>query len=197
MKVILTGYRATGKTVVGMLLSKKMKLPFVDTDRLIERAAGLPIRDIVAQFGWEEFRRREACIVATLPQMPPCVVSTGGGVILSAANREALKQAGTVIWLKLPAAEIVRRLQHDGQTEQTRPAFTSDDLEKETQAVLAQRLPLYEQTADFAVDTQGKSIVRVADDIYELLVETGVVAGIGAFQKKSRKTSGRGTDHGG
>ncbi len=186
MKVILTGYRATGKTVVGMLLAKKLKLPFVDTDRLIEKAAGLPIRDIVAQFGWDDFRLRESRTVAALPAMPPCVVSTGGGIVLSAANRDALKNAGKVVWLKAPMVDIVERLKRDAQNAQIRPAFTSDDLETETETMLRKRMPLYEQSADFTVDTRGNSIVRVADDIYQCLIEAGVVSELNKLRKRSK-----------
>ncbi len=186
MKVILIGYRATGKSTVGRLLSKRLKIPFADTDQMIEETEGLPIKDLVAQDGWSAFRKKEKEAVGSLLEKGLCVVATGGGVILSAENRALLKKLGVVVYLKASSHDILERLTRDAQDEQTRPQFTSGNLADETVAVLSERMPLYESTADFTVDTEGKSVVRVANEIYEYLLETGAVAGINKAKKRSK-----------
>lgn len=175
MKIILIGYRATGKSTVGLLLSKKLKIPFVDTDHLIEEAAGISIKELIAQKGWEEFRKRETEAVASLQEKNICVVATGGGVILAEANRLLLKTAGVVVYLKAPFATILERLERDAKNQQIRPRFTTANLAEETLAVLAERIPLYESSSDFTVDTQDKNIVRVTEDIYQYLLEAGII----------------------
>lgn len=187
MKVILIGYRATGKSTIGLLLSKKIRVPFVDTDQLIEKAAGMPIKKMVASDGWEKFREKETEAIASLRNMNICVVATGGGAILSAANRDLLKKMGILIYLKTPLPDIVERLERDGEREQTRPQFTSGDLAAETEAILAKRVPLYESIADYTVETDGKSVVRISDDIYQHLLETGVVFEIDKMKKEFKK----------
>jgi len=178
MKVILIGYRATGKSTVGKILSQKLRIPFVDTDQLIEEAAGMPIKEIVARHGWEVFRDQETKVIASLRNLNLCVVATGGGAILSAENRELLKNMGGLVYLKAPLSDIVERLRRDAHHEQIRPQFTSENLEAETLAVLKDRIPIYESVADFTVDTEGKSIVRVSDEIYQHLLDTGMVSDI-------------------
>jgi len=187
MKVILIGYRASGKSTVGRHLAKKLKLSFVDTDQLIEEASGLAIKDMIAQTGWISFREKEKEAVASLEGRGPCVVSTGGGVILDEENRALLKSLGVVVYLQTPASDILERLTRDAGEEQTRPQFTAASLAEETQAVLSQRIPLYEVCADFMVDTEGKSVVRVAEEIYERLLEQGVVSEINKEKKKLKK----------
>jgi shikimate kinase len=183
MKVIIIGYRATGKSTVGLLLSEKLQIPFVDTDQLIEDTAGMPIKALVARHGWETFRKKETEAIASLCDGNLCVVATGGGAILSGVNRELLKNMGTLIYLKTPLPDIVERLKQDAQAEQIRPQFTSGNLIEETIAALEERIPIYESTADFTVDTNGKSIARVSDDIYQHLLEAGIVSDINKTKK--------------
>lgn len=184
MKVILIGYRATGKSTVGKLLSKKLKIPFVDTDQLIEDTAGMPIKEIIAIKGWEKFREKETAAIASLHNMTLGVVASGGGAIISGVNRELLRNMGTLVYLKTPLDDIVERLKRDAQTEQIRPQFTSGNLVAETIAALKERIPIYETAADFTVDTDGKSIVRVSDEIYQHLLETGIVSDINKLKKR-------------
>ncbi|MEN6469011.1 MAG: shikimate kinase [Smithella sp.] len=189
MKVILIGYRATGKSTVGLLLSKKLKIPFVDTDRLIEAAAGMPIKEIVAQEGWAKFRERETEAVASLDRRKVCVVATGGGAILASHNRDLLKKMGVLVWLKAPLADMVERLERDAGHEQLRPKLTSENLAAETLAVLKERMPVYESVADFTVDTKDQSVVQVADSIYQCLLEAGHVFEINKLKNKHKKQS--------
>lgn len=186
MKVILIGYRATGKSTVGRYLSRRLHIPFWDTDRIIEETAGMPIKDLVAREGWPAFREKEKEAVASLRDRGLGVVSTGGGVILAEENRKLLKGLGPVIYLKACLPDILERLMRDARGRQTRPQFTAESLADETAAVLAQRIPLYEATADFIVDTEAKNVVRVTEEIYEYLLETGAVSGINKEIKQMR-----------
>lgn len=186
MKIILIGYRATGKSTIGLLLAQKIRIPFVDTDQLIEKSAGMPIKKIVASDGWEIFRKKETEVIASLNNTGLCVVATGGGAILSGVNRDILKKTGILIYLKTPLHDIVERLERDAQHEQTRPQFTSGGLTAETAAILAERVPLYESIADFTVDTNGKNVVRVSEEIYQYLLEAGIVSEINKARKKIR-----------
>lgn len=173
MKIILIGYRATGKSTVGRLLSRKLKVAFCDTDAIVEKAAGKLIKEIVALEGWDLFRAREKDAVRSLEQKGACVVATGGGVVLDRENVEILKRAGVVIWLKTPLKDIIARLKRDAQTEATRPQFSSGNIVQETQDIMQQRLPLYEKTADYVVDTAGKNPAQVAEEIYLYLLKSG------------------------
>ena len=197
MKVFLIGYRAAGKTTVGRLLSRKLKIPFADTDQLIEAAARMPIKELVARGGWDAFREKETEAIASLRGTGLGVVATGGGAVLSEDNRIMLKEMGSVIYLKTPPDLIVERLKRDARESGVRPQFTAETLEAETISVLAQRVPVYESVADFTGDTSDKGIVQVNDDIYQLLLETGIVADIDKTKKQLRRKKIGGGENGG
>jgi len=169
MKVILIGYRACGKSTVGKLLAAKLKIPFRDTDLLVEESLGMPIKEIVASYGWDYFRAREKEAIQQTAHKGTCVVATGGGAVLSEENVDLLKKMGVVVWLSAPLADIVERLAADAESQETRPQFTADSLAEETATVLQQRIPLYEKAADYSLDTSGKSASQVAEDILKYL----------------------------
>ena len=112
-RIILIGYRGSGKTTVGQLLAARLGWAFADTDAAIEAAAGRSIADIFATEQEAGFRDREAAIVQQLCQRPRLVLATGGGVVLRPANRTVLRSAGFVVWLQVSAEVAWSRLQAD------------------------------------------------------------------------------------
>lgn len=178
MKVVLIGYRACGKSTVGKMLADKLKIPFWDTDLLVEEQSGQTIKDIVAARGWDFFRAREKEAVQKLAQKSSCVIATGGGVVLDPENIVVLKMMGIVVWLDTPLEDIIKRLYEDAQTDALRPQFTAGDLVCETTGILRQRIALYKEAAHFSLDTAGKNALQVAEEIYGYLLEAGISAKI-------------------
>jgi len=165
MKIVLVGYRATGKSTVGRLLAAKLKIPFWDTDLLVEESLGVPIKEIIAVNGWEFFRAREKEALQKLAQEAAGVIATGGGIVLASENMDLLKRMGVVVWFNAPLEDIIDRLQNDAQIDARRPQFTDGNLVQETVDTLRRRIPLYEKAADFTVYTGGKSTEQVAEEI--------------------------------
>ncbi len=153
--IYLIGYRATGKTVVGKALARKLNRRFIDADQYIEQAAQMPISEIVSRFGWDEFRRSESAVIAELSNQDNLVVATGGGVVLDPQNVNILKQTGIVVWLDASPDTIIARMQNDPQTKTQRPSLstTTTPLADEVIDTLTHRLPLYDQTAHIRIDT--------------------------------------------
>jgi len=173
MKVILIGYRATGKSTVGTLLSAKLKIPFRDTDALVEKNMEMPVKEIVALHGWDFFRNKEKEAILTLTQEGACVIATGGGVVLDKENVDLLSQAGVIIWLNAPLHDIISRLNNNTPGASVRPQFTDWDIVQETIYLMKQRFPLYENAANHTVETANKSPLQVTEEIYQYLVESG------------------------
>ena len=184
MKIILIGCRASGKSTVGRLLSRKLGVPFVDADQLVEKTAGMSIAEMVALKGWQEFRRRETQTLASLQDPSVCVLATGGGVVLADENRRLLKKTGVVIYLKADLPDVVERLRRDAKNTQSRPPLTDGDLIKETRSVLLQRAPLYRSVADYTVETRNSNAEQVAEEIYRQLLEAGSVSKMQALKQK-------------
>ena len=180
MNVVLIGYRATGKSTVGKILSAKLKVAFWDTDAMVEKSMAMPIKEIVALHGWNYFRAKERETIKYLTQKEDCVIATGGGVVLFRENVkllkqnvDLLKQAGVIIWLNAPLQDIIERLKEDAQKEATRPQFTPGNIIQETIDIMRRRLPLYESAADYVVDTLEKNPEQIAEEIYQYLLKSG------------------------
>ncbi|MDH4083834.1 MAG: shikimate kinase [Nitrospira sp.] len=160
--VVLIGYRGTGKSAVGRILASRLDRTLLSTDTEIVRLAGQTIPEIVEQHGWESFRDLESQICQQLTGRQGLVVDTGGGIILRPQNVAVLKQVGTVFWLTASVETIATRIGGDTQ----RPSLTVvKSFIDEIQEVLRERLPKYQSSADHVIETEGKSLRQVADDI--------------------------------
>ena len=163
--IYLTGYRCTGKTTVGRLLAKKMNWSFIDADEVLVEDAGMNVAEIVEKSGWDDFRNRESAILKRISQGKNQVVATGGGVILREENRQVMKETGTVVWLKASIDTISERMAGDEKTDGQRPGLTDKGALAEIEETLTQRLPLYKEARDFTVETDGKTVEGIRDEI--------------------------------
>jgi shikimate kinase len=159
--LFLVGYRCTGKTTIARLVAGRLGWPWLDADGVLEERAGRSIRAVFAEEGEAGFRRRESEVLEDLCRRPGHVIATGGGVVLSAANRARLRAAGPVVWLTADPETIWRRLKADATTAERRPALTVGGL-AEVRQLLEAREPLYRDVAHFTVETAGRSPEEVA-----------------------------------
>jgi len=156
----------TGKTTVGRQLARKLKMEFYDSDRVIEERTGVDIPLIFEKEGEDGFRAREAAIIDELTQKNNIVLATGGGVILNAENRNHLVNRGTVFYLKSNLKTLVERTSKD----KSRPLLQGEEsVEAILKRLLEQRGPLYEETADYIVETANNSIHSVIQAIIKHL----------------------------
>jgi len=164
--IFLIGLMGTGKTTVGRQLSRKLKMDFYDSDRVIEERTGADIPLIFEKEGEDGFRKRETEIIDELTQKTNIVLATGGGSILTAGNRQFLAERGTVFYLKSNLKTLVERTSKD----KSRPLLQADEPIKDIlRRLLEQRGPLYEATADFTIETANNSIHNVIQAIIKHL----------------------------
>ena len=167
--IVLIGMMGSGKSSVGRMLARELGTPAIDLDREIERRAALSVAEVFSVFGEAHFRRleeEELCAVAE--RTYPCVLSLGGGAVMSERGMLALRaKAKRIIYLQTPIAELLRRLR---RSPIRRPLLenTSDPAGRLAE-LLAVRGPLYEYHADFVVDTDGKRLSAVAQEILDRL----------------------------
>lgn len=156
----------TGKTTVGRQLSRKLKMDFYDSDRVIEERTGADIPLIFEKEGEEGFRRRETAVIDELSQKSNIILATGGGAVLDAENRKHLVSRGTVFYLKSNLNTLLNRTSKD----KNRPLLHADEPPKVIlKRLLEQRGPLYEETADYVITTANNSIHRVIQAIIKRL----------------------------
>lgn len=162
MHIILIGFMGAGKTTVGRTLSKETGISLFDTDLLIETRAGMRVSKIFEISGEEEFRRLETETVRELADTSgDWVLSTGGGLPLKEENRRLLRQAGTVVYLRVRPETVIRRLKGDT----SRPLLSGEDVRDRVRALLESRSPVYESTAHLTVDVDEKSPVEICREI--------------------------------
>ncbi len=148
MKLIIIGPMASGKSVVGRKLSKKLGLQFFDTDAEIERSAGASISWIFDVEGEAKFREREYQVLNKIIHENKYVISTGGGIILKAENTELLKK-GTVIYLETSIQSQLERTMND----KNRPLLQNSlDKESTLRDLAKKRNPIYENLADITIN---------------------------------------------
>jgi shikimate dehydrogenase len=175
MRIILCGFRGTGKTDCGRLLSQLTGLPFYDTDTLIEEESGRTIHEIFEHLGEPAFREHERSVISRLPSSP-CVVSTGGGSVVDSENVTSLRRGSTMFLLEADERTIEKRINLT-----TRPALTALPLREEIHTLLEQRRIFYLSAADFCIDTSAKNQNEVCLAIRRILAEGTALPG--AIQK--------------
>lgn len=158
--IYLIGYMGSGKSTVAECLSTEMNMAYIEMDNAIEKQEGLSIKDMFQAYGESYFRRKETDFLKGLNE--DTIVSTGGGVILSDENRRLLSR-GSVIYLKASWSTIIDRLNGDSM----RPLWKGDT--KEKQKHFENRLPLYEEAADYIVSVDGRTPQQVAEAIVQCL----------------------------
>jgi shikimate kinase len=169
--VFLVGMPGSGKSTVGRQLSRRLQLPFFDSDHLIEQRLGCSIREYFAREGEAAFRDLEQQVLAELAQGPDAVVATGGGAVIREANRNALRAGGKVIYLRSTPEELYRRLRHDTQ----RPLLQVADPMARLRTLYAERDPLYRETAHFQIETGRPSVPTLVNMIVMQLELAGLL----------------------
>lgn len=179
--IFLVGPRACGKTTVGRALAQRLNLPFADTDHYILKNTGSTVAQIVATEGWPEFRLRESEALRTIAANHPqgAVIATGGGMVLDAQNRSFMREQGHVFYLSAPVEALVARLSSNPLATQ-RPSLTGGDIADEIRQVLAERLPLYKQTAHHLLDASlpPRRICSLAMDALRAVTANGQQADV-------------------
>jgi shikimate kinase len=169
MNIVLIGFRGTGKSTIGKLLSNHLKRDFIDTDEYIVNSTEKTIKDIFLERGEEGFRTIEAEAVAVVSKMDNQIISAGGGVILNNKNVINLKNNGTLVLLQATPEIIHKRLSLDEKTADQRPSLTGKEAFEEIKHLIHKRLPLYDKAADHTIDTSHKSREEIVDDIIKFI----------------------------
>lgn len=163
-KIFFIGGRGAGKTTVGRALAHTLGWGFVDTDTLVEKTAGMTIASLVEKYGWKYFRELEKGALEQACSMENVVVSTGGGIVLNPENRILLHSSGFVVWLSAEAEVLVSRIgSREGWS--SRPSLTGASPAEEMAQVLAQREPLYRETATLILDA-SLPVPELVEKIY-------------------------------
>ncbi len=160
--LVLTGFMGTGKTSVGRKIAQRLEVPFFDIDALIETREAQSVRAIFETQGQAYFRAREAEWCTWLARAETAVIATGGGALVDPRNRSAFGCC-YIVCLDAAPLEIAARLGNARE----RPLLSDPSALERIERLLSERRAAYAALARH-VDTTGKSIAQVAEEIIAL-----------------------------
>lgn len=163
--LILVGPMGAGKSTIGRLLAKELRLPFRDSDKEIEQRTGASIPLIFDVEGEQGFREREHAAIADLCTLDGVVLATGGGAVLRDDNRSALRAGGRVVYLCTSVEQQLERTSRD----RNRPLLQAPDPRAVLETLMATRDPLYREIADVVVETDERPPRLVVMEILDRL----------------------------
>jgi len=170
--IVLVGMMGVGKSSIGRRLAARLAVPFVDADAEIEKAAGMSISDIFARHGEADFRSGEARVIARLLDGAPQVLATGGGALMNAGTRAAIKDKGVSIWLNAEFDVLMRRI---NKRKNERPMLQTADPAATLRELLVAREPIYAK-ADITIQSREAPHEAIVGEI---------IAALAAFLKVS------------
>jgi shikimate kinase len=163
--IFLVGLMGAGKTTVGRLLARRLKMRFIDSDHEVECRCGVKIPTIFEIEGEAGFRIREQQAIAELTALDGIVLATGGGAVLAEENRRRLAACGTVVYLRARPEDLYARVRHD----RNRPLLANADPLARLRELHAERDPLYRSVADLVVETGSQSVQALARELFTKL----------------------------
>lgn len=166
--LFLIGPMGSGKSAVGRALAVQLHRHFYDSDDEIESRTGVDVAFVFEKEGESGFRQREAKAIAELTTRTGIVLATGGGAVLSAANRRHLGARGFVVYLQTSVDEQLRRIRHGRE----RPLIAGEDeIERRRvlETLMSQRAAKYEELADLIVETSGRKVNAVVREVLHRL----------------------------
>lgn len=160
--IVMVGLMGAGKTSVGRALARHLGIPFVDSDKEIEKAAGCSVVDIFSMYGEKEFRRVEQKVIERIIDTPPLVkvISTGEGAFITEAVRQTVLEKALTIWLKADLELLVKRTNF----RHTRPQLLNTDSRQILAQLISERYNIY-ALADIMVETRDENIHKTLNKV--------------------------------
>lgn len=160
--IILIGMPGAGKSTMGVILAKALRMTFIDTDIVIQEKTGRLLQEIIDTQGAEAFKTIEEETILSL-RCYNAVIATGGSVVFSRRAMKYLKSKGVVIYLDIPYGEMVQRLRNI--TTRGLVLIAGQSLSD----LYNQRIPLYEQYADITIDCSTDDFETCVKKIIDIL----------------------------
>ena len=160
--IILEGFMGSGKSAVAKTLAKRLQLPLVDVDKMIEAKLKMKTTEVYDRFGDAYYRAMETMILIDLQASTQrSIIVLGSGLALMPKNAEYLKNLGRVYYLKVKKETVVAKL-----AKQEKHAWLrAGDLEERVSKMMKEREPAYRRIANVTVEVDGKSVEEICNEI--------------------------------
>ena len=146
--IVLIGMPSSGKSTLGVVLAKTLRMQFVDTDLIIQQKTGKRLQELINENGTDFFLKTEQEIVCSL-DLEGFVIATGGSVVLSDKAMQSLKDNSVIIYLEASLEELDLRLNN------IKTRGIAMEKGESLESVYIKRKPLYERYADIIVSSEN------------------------------------------
>ena len=167
--IFIIGMMGTGKSIIASLLSKKLNIPFIDTDKDLEDILNLSLEEFFKKFSEKKFRELESTyfvehVNSSMGNIQNIIYATGGGIVINKKNRDVFKNYGRTILLNASIETIIKRLENDSKK---RPLFTNKNA---LENIWNERKHYYHKCSDIIIDTDNKEPQTIAKEIIKKLI---------------------------
>ena len=173
--IALIGFMGSGKTTVGKRIQEMYPMyQFLDSDEEIVKRAGMSIPEIFESQGEAAFRKMECDYLKELSENPAdsrIILSTGGGMPMNPDSGKILKEKAFTVYLYADVDELYERLKND----KGRPLLQVEDRRAVISDMYEKRNPVYSQVATYKVNTAGRLVDEVCDEIigtYNMFIQS-------------------------
>jgi XRE family aerobic/anaerobic benzoate catabolism transcriptional regulator len=164
-RIALIGLRGAGKSTLGAALAKRLAMPFVEIDKVIEQKHGATAATLFEVYGHGAFRRYEReCLAGIVASHVSAVIATAGGIVADEETFARLLDETHVVWVQASPSEHMRRVMEQGDF---RPMQHNRDAMKDLVAILDARAPSYGR-ADATLDTSGKTVEACVGELQKI-----------------------------
>lgn len=160
-RIVLIGYRGTGKTTVGKQLANQLGWKYFSTDDMVEELSKMSIEEFVAKFSWRKFREIEIKVIQQLKNIKNTIIDCGGGVVEDEGNMKILKNKSFMVWLDAEILDIKKRLKKGLPRPLLSGKTVSDDIEHN----YPRRKTLYRKYANICVNSSKDSVQTICQTI--------------------------------
>ena len=173
-RIFLTGLPGSGKTTIGQRTADLLGWSFVDTDDVLAERMGMPVGQVLTECGEERFRQLESEVLHELADGVRVVISTGGGIVISQANRDFMRANGLMVYLQVSVATSWRRMQ-EASVHIARPLIAGEDGRQRLEGLYSARSQWYEE-APIQIDTEQGSQNELARRLISLALAHGYLS---------------------
>ena len=178
LRIFLTGLSGSGKSSVGRRVAELLRWDFIDTDTLLSERCGMPVGQVLVEFGEQRFRQMESEVLISATDYERVIIATGGGVVISEANRTFMREQGLTVYLETPVETAWHRVQeqiHQSGKSAERPLVVGIDGKQRLENLYAARKHTYEE-AVIHINTDTDSANIIADRVLAFALTNGYLS---------------------
>ncbi|MCI6858919.1 MAG: chorismate mutase [Eubacterium sp.] len=163
--IVLIGFMGAGKSTISAYLKNAFAMDVVEMDQVIARQQGMSISEIFETYGEEYFRNLETQLLIDMQSKQNVIISCGGGVAMRERNVKEMKKNGKVVLLTADPQTILERVKDSDE----RPLLNGNKNVEFISNLMEQRREKYEAAADIIIQTDGKKVLDICEEIIQKL----------------------------